>query len=65
MNNTTSFENAQRTAARLNKYVKDPKITYEPLEIKPKFNPYEDDGELMVPQYRVVQKYDGQIVWFV
>jgi hypothetical protein len=60
-----SFENAQRTAARLNKYVKDPKISYEPLEIKPRFNPYDDDGELLVSHYRVVQKYDGNIVWYV
>lgn len=62
---TMTLDKATREANRLNRYVKHPKITYEAIEIRPKFNPYEDDGELLVPQYRVVQKFDGEIVWYV
>jgi hypothetical protein len=62
---TMTLEKATREANRLNRYVKDPKISYETLEIRPKFSPYDDEGDLLTPQYRVVQKYDGNIVWYV
>ena len=60
-----NMQKAQMTAKRYNRFVKDPKISYEAIEIRPKVNPYEDDGELLVSRYQVVQKYDGNIVWYL
>lgn len=63
---TMTFEKAAKKAKLLSAYIRHDKITYEPFELKRKFKDYDDDYyDEVLPEYCVVQKFDGQVVWVI